>query len=505
MTVVREVDPRTAAEGGRTRLTWWSLLSVVLALPVWWFVAVSGVMTRALDGGIFLSVVGGLQQGLPLYSGVWDNKDPLFFGAMLAAATVSRAGPFVMDWLWIPVGALGAWLVARPLMSGDRALFAGLVAAPLVLTGSYYIPGWASTPGTAVLLLALGLLMSRLGVGAGVVLGLLAFVKLVVWPIGVAALVAMLLVPDVRRVAIRGLIALAATIAGGIGALAALGWAAGYAEALNRNRTYSGAVMTYFGFEDSPLGHLRKMAEEWETVNWLGVVAVLVIALVMTVVLVSRPAWRSPARLVLGLWLWLAVIGTGALLALTYVWPHHAQAVYLPAVLSVIALLAMIPDGWPILVAVAISGVSVWLGAGAGGPVTVIDRFVAARADFSARWADQDDVPTDARLLLMVPQPEFTLARLGSNDDGGFLRDAPSGARLACAQFHLYDFSPPEDFERMLECIKDVDSVLLTDGFVAFGNGGRAASVQPILQYVDYAFDCVRVGDRQLCSREPGL
>jgi hypothetical protein len=56
----------------------------------------------------------------------------------------------------------------------------------------------------------------------------------------------------------------------------------------------------------------------------------------------------------------------------------------------------------------------------------------------------------------------------------------------------------------MLECIQDVDVVLMTDNFVVFGNGGRAASVQPILQYVDYAFDCLRIGDRQLCTRKPG-
>ena len=54
------------------------------------------------DGGIFLSVTAALRHGYTLYSGVWDNKPPLFYyggalGAMriLAFATVT-AGAIVL-------------------------------------------------------------------------------------------------------------------------------------------------------------------------------------------------------------------------------------------------------------------------------------------------------------------------------------------------------------------------------------------------------------------------
>ena len=109
------------------RVTWWSLITVVLAIPVWWFAAISGFMSRDLDGGLFLSIVGGMERGLTLYSEVFEIKDPIYFGAMFAAHQISPAGPFVVDWLWLPIAALGGWLLARAVTTPDRALAVGLL------------------------------------------------------------------------------------------------------------------------------------------------------------------------------------------------------------------------------------------------------------------------------------------------------------------------------------------------------------------------------------------
>jgi hypothetical protein len=73
---------------------------------------------------------------------------------------------------------------------------------------------------------------------------------------------------------------------------------------------------------------------------------------------------------------------------------------------------------------------------------------------------------------------------------------------LACPAFHLYDFSPAEAWSEMYDCLQKVDVVLKTDAFDVFGNGGKAADVQPILNYVNTNFTCLRVEDRQLCVRK---
>ena len=72
---------------------------------------------------------------------------------------------------------------------------------------------------------------------------------------------------------------------------------------------------------------------------------------------------------------------------------------------------------------------------------------------------------------------------------------------LVCPRFHLYDFSPVEDFSEAYECIDQADVVLLTDQFLAFQNGWRGASVTPIVNKVNAEFTCLRVDDRQVCLR----
>lgn len=487
----------------RPRLTWWSVVTGVIAIPTWWFIAMKGVMSRDLDGGLFLSIVGGMERGLTLYSEVFEIKDPIYFGAMFAAHQIAPAGPFVVDWVWLPLAALGAWLLARAVTSPDRALFVGLVAVPLVLVGEFYAPGLTNTPGTAVTLLGLGLALNRRGVLAGIVLGLVLFTKALVWPLGVVAILALLLLPAWRRTALRAVIAGAATVGVTALLLQLFGILGPYIEVLRWNSAYSFTIMEYFGYESSFSGHFARLADQWTTVGWLAsaVVVLLVVAVIVRWSLSST--WRTPERTALAVWVPWVAVGTLGIIGLSYIWQHHGQLVYLPAALAVVALAALLPDRWPFVIALPILLVAAWVLGAWGTPSDGWNRMVQVRDTFPARWAEIEEVPKDARLLTTVPLGEFTYARLGTNDDRGYLLSAPENATLACPQFHLYDFSPNEDFADMLECIQGVDVVLMTDNFVVFGNGGKAPVVQPILQYVQANFECLRVDDRQVCTRRP--
>lgn len=491
------------------RLSWWSLLTLILGIPIWIGVAVLGVMPRtSLDGGIFVSVVGGLRDGLPLYSGVWDNKDPLFFGAMAAASLISPYAMHALDWVWVAVGAVGTFLLARQVTSAERALFASVVLAPLVLLAPFHEPGLTSLPGTALAVLGLGLVLNRQAVAGGSALGLLALLKLIVWPVAVAALLTMLLVPALRRTALRSLAAMSVTLVIGVLTLLVMGWWGPYLDALGRNRAYSSDVIVYFGYEDSPVGHLRRMVDEWAvapnaTAAWIAILVMGAVLVLGLVAVLARPMWRSPERVAIVIWSSVAVAGTAGILALTYVWGHHAQALFLPALLLTVTGVALLPDSWPFPVFAVIALVAAWLLAGWGAPGAAWDRVAGARDTWAERWATVEAQPRDATLLGTITDSEFTYARLGTNDDGGYLLSAPDGAVLACPQFHLYDFSPDQDFVDMLTCIQGVDVILMTDNFVVFGNGGKAPVVQPILQYVQANFDCLRVDDRQLCTRRP--
>lgn len=494
-------DARADGVRARQGLTWWSAITVLLAVPTWAMVLRAAVLSRDIDGGIFLSVSGGIASGLDLYTEVWDNKDPLFFVLMALAGGVNDALPFFMDWLWVPLAAFGTWLIARAVMSADRALIVALVATPLTLLGLWYIPGFTNTPGTALTLLAWGLFARRWGVVAGVAAGLLVFTKLVLAPVAVFGLVLAVLSSKWRREAVRSLLAFAATVVAGVGALAAAGWLTGWFDAIARNRSYSVAIAEYFGTPDDLLGRLGWMTAEWSATDWV-VVGTVGVALIIGGIVVARR--RTDAQSLVFAWLVVAAVGTAGILGLTFAWPHHAQAIALPAVLAVIVIVGALPAGTPYLVSLGVAGI-VMLAVGAwGSPSAVVEQWGASQTWFDDRTAEIDELPLDAVLLNSVSEPTFGYARLGTNDDRGFLRDVRPGAVLACPQFHLYDFSPVSAFEEQLACIQDVDVVLRTDNFDVFANGGRAASVQPILDYVDANFTCMRVDDRRLCTRSAG-
>jgi hypothetical protein len=350
-------------------------------------------------------------------------------------------------------------------------------------------------------LLTLGLALQRRGISAGIVLGLLAFIKLVIWPIGLACMVALLLVPSLRRVAVRALLAAVATMGVVAALLAAAGWLLPYLDTLQRNSSYASEALAYFYFDVSPVGHLTKLANEWQPQYWAAAAGVVLIAVVYAATWIARPGWRTPERGAMALWLPIAVVGAAGMLALTYIWPHHAQVVYLPSALAIIAFAALIPERWPYIAWLGIVIVVAWAVSGVGNPTGMTDRFQTSLDTFSVKWSQIEEVPTDARLVNSVPMRQFTFARLGTNDDRGFLASLRDGATLACPEFQLYDFSPPGAFARTRTCLESVDVVIRTDNFTSFAKGLHAADVKPIQDYMRAEFTCLRINDRELCTR----
>jgi hypothetical protein len=475
---------------------------VVLAAGVWFLVIVSGVLSREFDGGIFLSTTAGIRRGLPLYSGVWDNKDPLFYGAMTTFSSVWPALGFVMDWFWLPLVAAGTVLIARRVVSLPTALLLGCVAAPLLLVGPVYQPGATNTPGTALALVSLGLLINRWYLWAGIGMGLLLFLKITVFPVVVLCALVLLAFPTLRRGLLRVGIGLGATVVVVVGLMAALGWLPGYATMLQRNRDYAGEGIVYFGFADSPLGHLGKFGQEWSGTLWLAGAAVLLAVLAGAVALGVRRLDTPPEQVLTVAWLVVGMIGTALALAMTYVWQHHAQAVSLVAVLAIIVLGQVVePIRWRIVSWVLIL-LATFLLSGWSSPSALIDDYRDRVTSFGAAWAEIDNVPKETVLLNNVPAETFTFARLGTNDDRGFLWDAREGAVLACPEFHVYDFSPAETYTRVDDCLRTVDVILKADSFDAFASGGNRGNVPSILDYVRINFTCIKLEDRQLCTRK---
>jgi hypothetical protein len=479
-----------------------AVVLIVLTAGVWTVVFFGGVLSRDLDGGIFVSVASAMRSGSPLYAGVLDNKDPLFFGVMAGSGAISPVLMFVLDWMWLAIASYGSFLLARKVMPLSTAFLVALVATPFILVGPFYSPGLTNTPGSAVALLALGLLLNRKAVAAGIALGALLFLKLTVFPAILICVLVALCIPTWRRTILRLLVAFAATTFAGLVLLFAFGSLSGYFDTFGHNRKYASDVMTYFGFEDSPMGHINRLRDSWTTGEWLAIAVVLVIAVLGIIRLKPWQSTQRDEQRLIALWLPITLVLVGLSLAMTFVWSHHTQAIYLVSVLAVIVFAAVVSGKklrwltW-ILVLVATWILSGWLT-----PSNFVDSWDARRLAYDTSIAAVHEVPKDAVLLSTIPLNDFTFARLGTNDDRGFMTGVPSRAHLACPAFHLYDFSPAEDFAALNSCIQNVDAILLTDNFVNFGNGGRAPFARPILDYVANAFTCIKVDTSQICQRK---
>jgi hypothetical protein len=492
----------------RRTFSLWSLATFVLAIPVWMMVFRGSVMSRDTDGGIFLSASEGVASGLKLYDQIWENHDPFLFAAMSGAGQLSSSLPFFMDLMWIALASVGVWLLARTVMSQDRALFLSLVVSPLLLTGPVYSAGWSNTPGTALTLLAWGLFSHNnrsrsrsTSILSGIALGLLAFTKLTLFPVAILGLLMLLVLGSYRLRVLRTAVATLVTLTISIVILNLLGWWSGYLDMLTRNQKYASDVIKYFGFEDSWGGHLEKLNTEMD--SWLKVAIVLAVLILVGSVVASFvvPRLATSGFRALTLLAVASLVGILLVLAATYVWPHHAQAFSLPLILAAILIAALVPANWPQLLWFGIVIIFGFYLCGWGTPANLVNHFNVLGDQFDIRSAAITEEPIDATLLNTVPIPEFTFARLGTNDDRGFFGSVREGATLECPQFHVYDFSPAEAFARQLDCIQGVDVILKTTNFDVFANGMNAANVQPILDYVAANFDCLTVNDRQLCTR----
>ena len=105
-------------------------------------VLVRGEPSAASDQGVFLSVAARMLDGDKLYADVIENKDPLFFYTYADALGIGGwRGPFLLDGLWLAIGALAMGLLLRELRAPRAAVVAGFLVYPLALTSGWYLAG----------------------------------------------------------------------------------------------------------------------------------------------------------------------------------------------------------------------------------------------------------------------------------------------------------------------------------------------------------------------------
>jgi hypothetical protein len=427
------------------------LVTAALVVVAWAYVLTRSVPTQIGDRGIFVSVAERIAAGDRLYVDVWDNKDPLFYLTLGLGRLLTPYADVVIELSWLAAASVAAYAIARQVgVSRDASALVGLAATPLVLTGTEYLAGFTHLPASALCLAVLaGTLRGRYAV-AGVLVAVLALFKLVMLPLAVVAIVVVLY----RR---RTWAPLKALLLGLLAALLVLGALllvrgelVAYLQSLLLNVEYSQSMQD----QSSALpivGLLGKVMTTAAMATALATVAVLA----GTRLASDEGGERSTATDGLSddgrtLWwvtLW-SLIAAMAIVAVTGLWPHHSQILYLPAVLAIILLASATTARHALRPAVVVLLAATTLVlAGAPSPQLVTDSVLST----PTRLRALDDL-SPATVDLLATGPAGSYARVGLNDELGHaygLRDWT----LACPKFHQYEYDPLRTYQSVEDCI----------------------------------------------------
>src|SRR5215469_10127407 len=108
-------------------------LLVAAILATWIALIPRLVPERSDDRGLFISVAARLLAGDTLYSGVWDNKEPLFYYFVAGQVTLGRWSEVAAEALLITIAASAAFLLAVKLASRWTAMAISFIAVPIIL------------------------------------------------------------------------------------------------------------------------------------------------------------------------------------------------------------------------------------------------------------------------------------------------------------------------------------------------------------------------------------
>ena len=443
------------------------------------------------DYAFFSFVAERLITGDRLYIDIWDNKEPFLFYILAVGRLLSPLSGWFIEFLWFAVAATASYAIASRLgLSVRRSALTAGVGIPIVMAGVYYWPGSSHTPGVALALVTIGLYQANRTYLAGLCLGALPFLKILVFPTTAAVVVMLLILSWEWRRALRLLTGVLTAVGLTVLLLAARDEWGGFQRYLIYNSDYSTQVVGASSFYDSLLEHLSRVFDA------RILLALAVATLILSVVLVVGIRFHHLSDDVSKM-----ALSTGGgfaasilTLALTAQWDHHAMVLAIPFALTLLLMAAALPlrDSY---IAFGLTVVTAYLLAGAPSFDRLINKLEFARADISLQ-VTPPDIGLDE-----VAAPNKTFARVGGGDINGIaplLKDWD----VACPYIAQYWWDPPERLEDTLACLENVDVIYISRREFSATPGDSALndfqdSVENLLKE---KFTCSDVTGGQLCQ-----
>jgi hypothetical protein len=417
------------------------------------------------DRGVFVSVAERLLAGDTLYAQVFDNKEAFFYYFVVLQRAISPLGDFIAELVLLTICIVSSYSIALGITSRKVASITALVEVPIILTGHFYLPGFTHLPGISLTLAACALCFRGRPALAGVCVGILVFVKIILLPVALPLSGCYLIARRRFGEIIVFASASAFTIAAALFLLHLRSELWPFVETLKANLEYS-----HGGLVEAPTAlsslklHLSRIYTESLFVFMLGITLALLAALLF----LSAEQYRHPGMVNALCCCVLAVLSAFAVLAVTGMWPHHNQILYIAAVFAALCLTPLFELTFmrARLLTLCLMATAAILLSGSMHPNRYLRAFKSMPKSIVAL---RELSPETQRLL--ASGPPGTYARVGMNDDQGHAFGLGEW-QLACPKFHQYYFQPATVLNETFNCISTVPTLIVAESIRPVDIGG---------------------------------
>jgi len=439
------------------------------------------------DRGIFVSVAERLLAGDHLYAEVWDNKGPLFYYLVALERGAGSFGEILAEFLLVLLASYSVFKLVAVFSCLRNAVLAGLVASPIVLTGVYYFPGYTHLPAISFSFAVLALAAQGRMIWSGLVLGLVPFANILVFPVAVSSVLALCWHRAPAAAYVRLGQGFLLSVALFIALLFLRSELQPFLHSILLNFTYSqGNLLKGQGVVGHLLSHLSLI-----NFNRAKIIAAAICACLLYARFRKRTGSIDPLLLTAAA----SFCASAVVLATTGLWRQHLQILSIPAILSASAVLICAPK-FPVPARLGVMVILSWILSGAANPI----RYSEAAMHLAGNWRSLNAPPQDATAIAASSRPGV-YARFGKNDDNGHAIGL-SKWKLGCARFHQYPFDTDENLKQTLACAAGVDTLLVTPSFAPEqGQPGWNRFVAGGEKLLLSAFHCQYRGALRLCRR----
>mgnify|MGYP000521085073 CR=1 FL=1 len=439
------------------------------------------------DYGVYTTVAERLIAGDRLYVDVWDNKEPIFFYLLAIGRLFSPLSGWLIEYLWFAVAAVASYTMSIRLgMTIRRSVVVSGIAVPIIFAGAPYEAGSSHIPGLALGLVVIALLQGRHPFLAGLMLGVLPFLKVLVFPVIAVGMVTLLLLTwNARR---SFFAALGSMIGAALISLVVYTrgeWAGLLDSTFRYNTSYPDLVVENPSLWNSTLQHLTNVFERPTIIS----TSVMIFLIAAVLILQNRSEVKAGNSLLVAVTAATTLIASISVLGATGLWFHHAMLLAVPSTLALLSFAAALSwrDQFGTFSMLLAFG---YLLAGMPSPDRVVQKLEFARADI---W---HQVTTPDVSMGGLRFGEKTIARVGGGNEIGWGR-LIRGFDLACPNFHQHAWESREWLGRTLECLPNAQLI-----YVSRGELVPTESPSPWNEYLNSIEDLLR--DNYTCNETFG-